>query len=293
MAPKRLKMSLFSAALLAFDAAFFALPWPVAAQGLFPPGYDVPLSSPYGEITIERPDGPALRPLAIYFSDSAWPNKSGCQLQNSFDALETSGIAVAELWMSGNRLDRDIRSIREGLRTIRQRARSYRLDLSRIILVGCGAGGHFAALVGTNPEFMARAGLDFSAIAGVAVIEGAGFDLRAVAAEPAQDGGPDREKREYFSGPPANLELYSPLSHLALPNAPSILLAEAGDVEPSASANDFGRRLQATGSELVIESLPLDEGASPDGDASRSVNSGDDPVARYIFSRLGAVPPRP
>lgn len=263
---------------------------PVASQGIFPPGYDVPLSAPYGDVTIGRPRGPASRPVVIYFPDAAWPNDAICYDQGIFAALDAAGIAVAQLWLGGDTLGRDIRSVERGLRTIRQRADSYRLDLTRVALLGCGAGAHFAALAATNPELMAGAGLNLSSIAGVAIVDGVGFDLRAVAATPANDAEARRGRRGYFSGSMADLDVYSPQSHLAAPNAPSLLVRGRAETEGSPTAlMTFARNMQAAGAELVVERLPEKAGEAGSASAGQSPEADGGSIANYLISRLNLV----
>lgn len=260
-------------------------PGRAGSQDFFPPGYDVPLSAPYGEVTIGRPRGSAFRPVVIYFPDAAWSNEAVCDVREAFAELDAAGIAVAELWMSGDTLDRDIRSIERGLRTIRQRAGSYRLDLSRVALLGCGAGGHFAALVGTNPELMARAGLNLSSVAGAAIVEGIGFDLRAVVAGDGRE--MPREIHRYFSRLMGNLDVYSPQAHLAAPNSPSLFLSEGvGMDQAPTAAMDFARGLQAAGSELVIERLPPKVGEREHANAGQSSEANGSSLANYLIARL-------
>ena len=271
---------------------FLACPQPAFSQGGLFTGFDVPLSDPYGEVSIERPTGRELRPVVVYFPNAAWPNPSTCgPLPEAFEALDRAGIAVASLWMSGDTLGREVRSIEEGLRTIRQRARVYRLDLNRIALLGCGAGGHFAALVATNPDFMTRAGLQFAAITGTAIVDGAGFDLRAIAAEQAGSDAGSSGRSDYFRGSTENLDAYSVAAHLPLPNTPSLLMVDfSAPGEQAGAAAAFGRQLQSTGTELFVEHIPEKVNAPEDGSSEPAPDQSGATLVNYLIARLSAMP---
>src|SRR6185295_12265543 len=53
------------------------------------------------------------------------------------------------------------------------------IDRARVMIMGHSAGAHLAALVGTDPSYLAAHHLPISAIGGVVLLDGAGYDVAA------------------------------------------------------------------------------------------------------------------
>lgn len=96
------------------------------------------------------------------------------------------------------------------------------VDRDRIVLIGHSAGAHLAALVGTDPRYLAAHRIAVGAIAGIVLLDGAGYDV------PRQMGaaGPFL-RRMYvnaFGTDEAVQRRLSPLTHAAAPNAAEFLI---------------------------------------------------------------------
>lgn len=95
-------------------------------------------------------------------------------------------------------------------------------DPDRIILGGHSAGAHLAALVGTDPRYLAAHRLPLSTLAGIVLFDGAGYDVPAQMAR----GGPllRRMYARAFGSDPAFQARVSPTLQAAAPNAARFLI---------------------------------------------------------------------
>lgn len=117
------------------------------------------------------------------------------------------------------------RDIGAALGAIRRQATEHGFDAHRIILMGHSAGAHLAALVATAPEYSAAE--DFSAIAGVILLDGAGYDVPANMAARLRPVASIYDRA--FGSDPARQAALSPITHTAAPNAPEWLVLYVAD----------------------------------------------------------------
>jgi arylformamidase len=65
-------------------------------------------------------------------------------------------------------------------------ADKFGIDRSSVVLMGHSAGAHLSALVGSDPQYLRGAGLDFDDLSGVIPIDGAAYDVPAQMREGAK-----------------------------------------------------------------------------------------------------------
>ena len=96
------------------------------------------------------------------------------------------------------------------------------IDRSRLMIIGHSAGAHLAALIATDPAYLAAHHIPIGAIGGVVLLDGAGYD---VAAQLAGAGPVLRGLYDYaFGRDPAFQRHVSPIAHAAAPNAGRFLI---------------------------------------------------------------------
>ncbi len=105
---------------------------------------------------------------------------------------------------------------------LRVNAAKFGIDANRIVLMGHSAGAHLSALVGTDPQYLRKAGLDVSALAGVIPLDGAAYDVPAQMTEGARFMGDTYAQA--FGTDPARQKALSPYWHAASPNSPAFLI---------------------------------------------------------------------
>lgn len=104
----------------------------------------------------------------------------------------------------------------------RANAAKQGLDPDRIVLMGHSAGAHLVALLGTNTSYLAKAGVPLSAIRGVVLLDGAGYDIA-----PQMASGRNPVESMYdaaFGKDVTRQKALSPTLHASAPNAASWLI---------------------------------------------------------------------
>jgi arylformamidase len=99
---------------------------------------------------------------------------------------------------------------------LRANAAKEGLDPDRIVLMGHSAGAHLVALVGTDPRYLQTAGVPMSAIKGVVLLDGAGYDVPSQASAEMNLVKPMYEAA--FGSDPKRQAALSPTRNAAAPN---------------------------------------------------------------------------
>jgi len=117
--------------------------------------------------------------------------------------------------------------------------------------MGHSAGAHLAALVASDPKYLQQAGVPLSAIKGVVLLDGAGYDVPAqmkVPRNPAQ-----AMYRQAFSDDPARQAALSPLTHAAAPNAGRwLILPVARRKDSTAQSEALAEALRRAGTSAQV-----------------------------------------
>ncbi len=123
----------------------------------------------------------------------------------------------------------------------------YGGDPNRIFLLGHSAGAHLAALVATDERYLKENGTDLSAVKGVIVLDGGGYDIPAI----VNSGEPFAKSRfkRAFGDTVSVWKDASPLSHVAAGKGiPPFLLVHAGKRKVSREqAETFAKALHDAG----------------------------------------------
>jgi acetyl esterase/lipase len=125
------------------------------------------------------------------------------------------------------------------------------IDPARIVLMGHSAGAHLVALVGTDPIYLKAAGVPLSAVRGVVLLDGAGYDVgqqMATPRNPAQS-----MYGQAFGSDPARQAKLSPARHAAAPNASNwLILPVERRADSTAQSEALAARLRAGGSRAEV-----------------------------------------
>lgn len=167
---------------------------------------------------------------------------------------------------------------------VHEKAADFGGDPSRIYLIGYSAGAHLAALVVADPRYLQRHGVPPGAIAGVALLDGSGYDLEKRV--PNSRGWMRQMLVTAFGEDPANWRDASPIAHVPqnkrLP--PFLIFHATGQKASIGQARELANAVAAAGGTAQLVAVPGRNHVT----INRRLGLGDDPVAARIlqfFSR--------
>lgn len=147
----------------------------------------------------------------------------------------------------------------------RANAAANGLDPDRIVLMGHSAGAHLVALVGTDPRYLAAAGVPIGAVKGVVLLDGAGYDI---AGQMARPGNPVAGMYDAaFGKDVARQKALSPTLHAAAPNvAQWLMLPIDRRADSKAQSEGLASALRPAGASARVVAVS--------GESHRSLNRG-------------------
>lgn len=180
------------------------------------------------------PDGEGPHPVVLFVHGGAWVTGSKAAVGEKTAFLD-DGYAVASCnyRLVANPLrpgdaDPETRvadqaaDVAAAIGWLADHAAEQRLDAGRIVLMGHSAGAHLAALVASDPQYLGIHGRRPSDLAGVVLLDGAGYDVteRAANAEPTMRA----VYRLAFSADEARQRGLSPVAHAGNADTPPMLI---------------------------------------------------------------------
>ena len=195
-----------------------------------PPGKQ---TLPYGSDRLQNLDfwpaqsGNKRAPLVIFVHGGGWKRGSKDTASGSYKAPHYTGTGYAYAAINYRlvpeaTVEDQATDVARSVRYLIDNAARLGFDPSRVVLMGHSAGAHLVALVGTDEQYLRGAGLSFSNIDGVILIDGAAYDV----AKQMADGSNFMHDTylQAFGSDPARQSALSPTLQAASPNAPSFLL---------------------------------------------------------------------
>jgi acetyl esterase/lipase len=208
---------------------------------------DGPALDVYGP---ERTAGPP-RPIVLFIHGGGWRHGDKSNVGAKPAAFVSRGYLFASV---GYRLDSSVTPRGQGadvaaaVAWLHEHAREYGGDGDTIFLIGHSAGAHLAALVGTDERLLARHRLAPGTLAGVVLLDGAGYDVPRQMAE----AGPPRLRQLYrdaFGDDPQAQREASPITHVAAGKRyPPFLIFHVGQRRTSREQSEsLADRLRSAG----------------------------------------------
>jgi len=277
--------------LAAFLAFFLAAPL-VAQRTPWPPGME---ELTYGADPRQRLDfipAPASHraPLFVFIHGGAWAFGDKGMAGHMAVHARAQGYAFASLnyrLVPAADPAQQAEDIAAAIALLVRDADELGVDPGRIILSGHSAGAHLAALVGTDPRYLAAHRLPISILKGVVLLDGAGYDVPAQMAR----GGPvlRRMYARAFGDDPAFQARVSPTLQAAAPNAGRFLILHITSRPDDSGAQSQGLaealRAAGTPAEVVAVDNSHAEIFRLFGQPGHVATERTDAFAREVFGR--------
>jgi arylformamidase len=219
------------------------------------PAFAQTVEQPYGPDVRQRLDyTPAERadaPLVVFIHGGAWSfgdKRIAAHMARHFHARGYAFASVNYRLVPGATVDQQADDVAAALASLIGRARLP------VMLIGHSAGAHLAALVGTDPHYLAAYRIPPEAVAGIVLLDGAGYDVP----RQIESAGPwlRRIYLRAFGADEAAQRRLSPIAHAAAPNAAEFLILHVADRPDSrAQSEALAAALNAVRTPARVESV--------------------------------------
>lgn len=239
-------------------------------------------------------DGNRRAPLVLFVHGGGWKRGSKDTADGGWKAPHYTGLGYAYASIDyrlvpDNTVEDEASDVAASLRYLIDHAARLGFDPARIAIVGHSAGAHLVALVGTDEQYLQRAGLSFNSILGVLPIDGAAYDV------PRQiKGGNNFMHDTYvqaFGEDPARQRALSPTLQARAHNAPAFLIIHVQRKDGVAQATELEAALKQAGTPVERQGFP-GTGLKGHGEINRQLGNPDygaTPVVdAWLKRRFGA-----
>ena len=203
-------------------------------------------------------DTAAPSPLIVFVHGGGWTrgdkdNATGAPKIAHFVA---QGYAFATLnyrLVPAAGVEQQAADVCAALAMLKADAARLHIDPARIVLMGHSAGAQLVALVGTDPRYLAAAGLSMADVRGVIALDGAAYDVR----RQMQDAGPlmRRTYHAAFGTDPARQQALSPTLQAAAPNVGAFLILHVDRADGKAQSEALAAALKEGGSRVELDAV--------------------------------------
>ena len=198
-------------------------------------------------------------PLIIFVHGGGWSRGTKDNGTGQWKAVHypQDGIHFASInyrLVPQARVEDEAADVAHALAALLSRAGELGIDRSRVVLMGHSAGAHLVALVGTDPAYLAAAGLSLADIAGIIPIDGAAYN---VPEQMTAAGSFMTERYTQAFGTDANRQrALSPTLHAGdSPNHPAFLLLHVQREDGIRQTAQLGEALRKAGARVQINSF--------------------------------------
>jgi arylformamidase len=200
----------------------------------------------------------ANAPLVIFVHGGGWKrgDKNNATGQSKAPHYLAQGYAFASInyrLVPDATVEEQAADVAASVAYFLKNAQSLGIDPSRIILMGHSAGAHLSALVGTDPQYLRKTGLDLSALAGVIPLDGAAYDVPSQMNDGARFMG--ETYSQAFGTDPARQKALSPYWHAAAPNAPAFLILHVERDDGARQSAALAAALRKSGVSVQLQSF--------------------------------------
>ncbi|GLH78561.1 hypothetical protein SSBR45G_34700 [Bradyrhizobium sp. SSBR45G] len=217
----------------------------------------------YGSDPLQRLDfwqarGGTAAPLVVFVHGGGWMrgDKRNATGAAKVEHLLAQGYAFASIdyrLVPSASVEQQAADVAAAVAWLRNNAGRLGIDPARIVLMGHSAGAHLVALVGTDPRYLAAAGLSLRDVGGIVALDGACYD---VARQIADSGRFMTDTYiQAFGTDPARQRALSPTLQAAKPNAPAFLILHVDRADGTAQSEALGAALMQAGTPAEVEAV--------------------------------------
>ncbi|WP_332877173.1 alpha/beta hydrolase [Massilia sp. S19_KUP03_FR1] len=215
-------------------------------------------AAPLQTLDFWRPAASTPAPLIVFVHGGGWKrgDKTSATGADKVAHFTDAGYAFASInyrLVPGASVEQQAADVASSLSWLKDHAAPMGIDPARIVLMGHSAGAHLVALVGTDPRYLAAAGLTLADLRGVIALDGAAYDV----ARQVDAAGPlmRRTYAEAFGTDPLRQRALSPTLQAAAPNAPAFLLLHVDRADGKVQAEGLAGALAQAGTQVDVKSV--------------------------------------
>jgi arylformamidase len=220
---------------------------------------------PKQRLDLVRPAGVAKAPVLLFVHGGGWSIGDKSQAAgNKAVWANSKGWAFASAnyrLVPQATVEQQAADVASAIAWLRTNAAREGLDPDRIVLMGHSAGAHLAALVGTDPRYLKTAGVQLSAVKGVVLLDGAGYDVPTQASAEMNIVKPMYEAA--FGTDPKRQAALSPTRHAGAPNvARWLILPIERRQDSQAQSKGLADALGHAGASATVVAVPAESHGS-------------------------------
>lgn len=207
------------------------------------------------QLDIYTPKDIVSAPVVLWIHGGAWKFGDKSHLQSKPAWLTGEGWALVAMnyrFVPKVSWREQAADVAAAVKWIQTNGAKHGLDASRIVLMGHSAGAHLAALVSTDAQYFQQAKVDPTAIAGVVLLDGAGYEV----ARQAKFAGPwlGNVYKEVFTTDLAQQHAASPVRHVTQRDHwPEFLILHCANRFASTQQSQLlGDALESAGAKVTI-----------------------------------------
>lgn len=215
-------------------------------------------AAPLQQLDYAHPAGAGSAPLIVFVHGGGWQrgDKASATGPQQVAHWTGDGYAFASInyrLVPNATVEQQAADVAAAIAWLRSNAARLGIDTTRIVLMGHSAGAHLVALVGTDPQYLAAAGITLSDLRGVIALDGAAYD---VARQMVDSGRLMRSTYlAAFGTDAARQRQLSPTLQAGAPNAPAFLLAHVDRADGKTQAEALGTALRRARTPVQVTSM--------------------------------------
>lgn len=234
---------------------------------------------------------PRGAPLILFVHGGGWKrgDKNNATGTQKIEHYTREGYAFASAnyrLVPDASVEQQAQDVADALAALLTQADSLGIDRHKVVLMGHSAGAHLVALVGTDPQYLHKAGLSYHDIRGVIPIDGAAYNVPAQMAENRQMMKATYEQA--FGLDPQRQRTLSPTLQAAPPNAPAFLIIHVQRTDGVRQARELEAALIEAGTAVEREEFP-GRGLAGHAEINRRLGDPDYAATPIVDAWLGRI----